>query len=378
MTDGYDLVVIGAGPAGASCARRAGELGLSVLVLEAATFPRSKPCAGGLTSRAIELAGAGVKAHLRESPRTLKIKFGRATVIWEGSGPVLHTATRSELDAFLSERAVEAGAEIEFGGRVDAISEEGDHVSVLVGGTPRRGTFVLRADGARSALGGGHERRRDRRFGAVYVRAFPPAEGDLGEHVGTVMFDPTATPRGYGWIFPKHDHLNVGVFAQRALDRGSGDALRSFIRANGLGRWRTEGPFAAPIPGRVGTPTELAPGRVMVAGDAAGLVDPITGEGISYALASGRIAAEAAADALREGRDAGSAYVRRVRGEVIPLLQETRSLGALVYLLGPRGLRGASQVPFLLGAAVRLRGARRVKRRGDKLRVERARGGSDQ
>ena len=231
MSGGFDLVVIGAGPAGASCARRAGELGLSVVLLEAGTFPRPKPCAGGLTSRAVALAGSGVDAVVRESPGKLRLRLGAATVEWEGVEPVMSTTIRSDLDVFLARSAADAGAVVEFGRRVEAVGEDGDWVTVSTGDATYRGRFVVGADGARSVVADAIGSRRRPDFGAIYVRAFPRDDGNLGAHRGTVTFDPTATSRGYGWIFPKGDHLNVGVFAQRPLHRSSAAALESFLSA---------------------------------------------------------------------------------------------------------------------------------------------------
>ena len=369
MPDGFDVVIVGAGPAGASCAKRACELGLSVVVLERASFPRSKPCAAGLTSRAVDLVGDRAAGSLHDTVSTLRLRFGAATLVWESATPVLRTTTRSELDSVMAEAAVASGALIEFGARVDGVTEECGCVAVASGGRTFRGRFVVGADGARSAVADRLWGGLPDLYGATYVRAFPPAAGDLGPHKGVATLDPTATVRGYGWVFPKNDHLNVGVFAQRPLAGALGEDLAAFVESNGLDDWRTEGPFAAPIP-RAVRRGGFARGRALLAGDAAGLVNPVTGEGIPHAVTSGRIAAEEIARALEGGGSPCARYAKRILEEVIPAVNATRRAGGIIYALGPRGLRRASRVPLLVRAAARLHPSARAGRPEGSLSVE--------
>lgn len=377
MREGFDLLIVGAGPAGASCAKRAGELGLSTLVLEASAFPRPKPCAAGLTPRALELAGEAVEACLHEPVRTLRLRLGPATVVWEGARPILYTTTRLEFDSALADAAAAAGAAVEFGARVDDVREERGAVAVSAGDRMFGGKFVVVADGARSRFAALVRRREPRSFGAVYVRAFPPADDALEPYRGIVTFDPTATRRGYGWVFPKRDHLNVGVFAQRPPTGALASDLRSFLASTAPGGWRTEGPFAGRIPGSL-RPRGPARGRILLVGDAAGLADAITGEGIAHALASGRIAAEAVAEALRAGGDASIVYATRVHAEVAPHLNTARRLGGVIYSLGPPGLRRLSGVKVVRWVAETFHSAGRSGSEGGTLRVEQTPGADNQ
>jgi len=116
----FDLVVVGAGPAGASCARRAAELGLSVAVLEKDVFPRAKPCAAGLPAAGLARVGAIALPALHREFRTVEIVLGdRTTLVWTGAEVCIATTTREELDAALADAARSAGARIEFGTRVE-------------------------------------------------------------------------------------------------------------------------------------------------------------------------------------------------------------------------------------------------------------------
>ena len=347
MSESFDVIVVGAGPAGSSCARRASELGFSVTVLEKSPFPRSKPCGGGLTERSLRLLnGEQAGLELRRFD-TVEIAFDRhLSLLVRGRETLMATTTRAELDALLSRAAEAAGAAVEVGRAVTGLEREGEGVRVGVEGDSMTARYVVVADGARGAgrrmlglspltMGGG-----------IYVRVFPDADGLPELTGGRVLFDPTAAKRGYGWVFPKGDHLNIGVFSQCELSARLSRDLDTFVALRGFGAWRSEGPFAFPIP--VGRPVDaLGTDRVLFAGDAAGLVNPVTGEGISSAVLSGRLAAEAVSESLDTGRAASVLYARRVQEEVVPMTDGSRKKGDFVYSLGPGFLNLAARTPVL-------------------------------
>ncbi len=182
--------------------------------------------------------------------------------------------------------------------------------------------------------------------GSIYFRVFPDGDGLPELPGGRVLFDPTAARRGYGWVFPKRDHLNIGVFSQCELCTRLKRDLDAFVALQGFGAWRSEGPFASPIP--VGRPADaLGTERVLFAGDAAGLVNPVTGEGISSAILSGRLAAEAVSESLGTGLAASASYARRIEAEVVPMTDGSGKKGAFVYGLGPGFLRLVARTPGL-------------------------------
>ena len=347
MSESFDLIVVGAGPAGSSCARRAAELGLSVAVLEKSTFPRFKPCGAGLTERALRLLNGEQASVEHRRFDTAEIAFDRhLSLLVRGPETLMATTTRAELDALLARKAEAAGAEVEFGRAVTGLAHEGEGVRVRVGSDSMTARHVVVADGARGPgrrmlgltplpMGGG-----------IYVRVFPGTGGLPELAGGRVLFDPTAAKRGYGWVFPKGDHLNVGVFSQCELSTRLKRDLDAFVAHRGFGAWRSEGPFAFPIP--VGRPADaLGTDRMLFAGDAAGLVNPVTGEGISSAILSGRLAAEAVSESLGTGRAASASYARRITAEVVPMTDGSRKKGGFVYGLGPGFLRLVARTPVL-------------------------------
>jgi len=347
VTRTFDLIVVGGGPAGCACAERAAGTGLSTLVIEKSSFPRSKPCAAGLTFRSLALLGGRSEPLAHRRLFRAGIVFGDGLALTVESPDVLvATTTRRQLDAGLADDAATAGARFEFASAVESIELERNAVRVRAGGREWRAAYAVVADGAR---GGGRRALGLRPLtlgGGLYVRAYPGSRSRLEPFSDRVWFDPTAAARGYGWIFPKSDHLNVGIFSQRPLSVRYSQALERFLRLYGLERWRLEGPTAFPIPVRRPRDAD-GTGLALFAGDAAGLADPITGEGIAWALASGRTAAEEVARALGDGSDALSSYSERVTREIVPGLDAITRKGNFVYSLGPDFLGLAARMPLV-------------------------------
>jgi geranylgeranyl reductase family protein len=385
MEPTYDLIIAGAGPAGASCARRAAELGLSVLAFEKVPFPRPKPCAAGLTSKALRWFGDELAPVIHDEVSVVRLVVSSGVeVVWDGGGVVVATTSRRELDQLLADRAAEVGARIEFGVRVESVETTETGASMLAGGHTHRARHLVAADGPEGVVRRACGMPRVRLTGAIYIHAFPDETGELERYRGELVFDFTEHRRGYGWVFPKRDHLNVGVYG-KGLGGGSlRRSLRSLLESLGLSEWRTEGPFAFPIPCSTGK-EHLSHGRVLFAGDAAGLADPITGEGISHAIASGRIAAESIAESLgidavtesggsasgsAAGLDAAGVYRRRIMREVVPEVNGMRPLGNLLYALGPRVIGTVARAPLLREMLVRRRMWQEFESKGGRLRVE--------
>ncbi len=345
MSGQFDLIVVGAGPAGSSCAERAAKLGLRVVVFEKEVFPRSKPCAGGLTSRVLRLLDSSIDGIIHHNIRTSEFLVGpRVTVTWTGRDTTIATTTRKELDQYLAERAISAGARVEFGVAVDSAIDLGAHVEVTAGSRSLSAPYLVAADGVRGCLKGMVGIPSLRLSGAAYARVFPNTFSDLEPFLDRAIIDAGVRRGGYGWIFPKRDHLNVGVCGGAALGPDYIRDVDRFIEQRGLGSWRVEGHFARPTPAAVGS-ASLAKRRVLVVGDAAGLADPITGEGISHSIASGRLAAESIRQALNGGDDASTIYRGRAVAEILPVISHSIRLGRFLHALGPGPLSAGLRIP---------------------------------
>jgi geranylgeranyl reductase family protein len=295
----FDTVVVGAGPAGALTAFHLSRARARVLLVDKARFPRDKPCGGGLTYRALRQLPFSVEPVVEDvvSRVECRLRYGRTFA--RGERPLVVMTQRRRLDAFLVERAVEAGAEFRDGTRAQVVTD----TLVRVGDEEVETGAVIGADGANGpaarALGLAGE--------IVHGVAI---EGNIGydrvprrRYAGKMVLELAVVPGGYGWVFPKGDHVNFGVGGWGYEGPRIRDHLRRLCTEHGVDVDELTDVRGHRLPLRR-PESVLARGRAALVGDAAGLVDPVSGDGIYEAFFSARLAAAATIDLL-EGR-AGS------------------------------------------------------------------------
>jgi geranylgeranyl reductase family protein len=297
--DVWDVAVIGAGPAGATAARVAAAAGRRVILVERFELPRYKVCGGGLIGRSLAAVPSGVRLPVRARATALTFALhGRLERTRRAPGPVIDLVHRAEFDAVLVDAAVAAGAVVRDGAVVTGLAEEDDLVRVSVRGSGAvRARAVVGADGTAGRCAGYVGVRYDQvDLGLELEIPTPPDQRAAWE--GRVLIDWGRIPGSYGWVFPKGDQLSVGVIAAK----GTGEQARGYLD-DFLSRLRLSDVEPTMSSGHLTRcRTDDAPlyhGRVLVAGDAAGLLDPWSREGISFALRSGEMAGRAAALASR-------------------------------------------------------------------------------
>ncbi|MGW5672468.1 geranylgeranyl reductase family protein [Micromonospora sp. NPDC003776] len=308
----WDLVVVGGGPAGLSAAHAAASSGVRTLVVERATHPRYKTCGGGLIGVSLaEVADRiDVPAHDRVDRVTIT-RDGRREFTRRHSGPILAMVRREEFDDRLRAAAVAAGAEVREGVAVRAVEQDPDEVRLrLADGEVIRARAVIGADGS-SGITARHVGVTFRQvdLGLEVELPVPPAEQERWR--GRLLLDWGPVPGSYAWVFPKGDRLTVGVIATRGEGERTRAYLRDFVARLGLSGVTPEHDSGHLTRCRAAD-SPLRRDRVLVAGDAAGLLEPWSREGISYALRSGRLAGEAVA----AGDLAG--YAREVHRLLVP------------------------------------------------------------
>lgn len=327
----YDVAIVGGGPAGATAALDLARAGARVVVLERERLPRYKTCGGGLVARALDELPRGTLACAERKlcavemglmDRGLRFRVQREQ-------PVVAMAMRSELDRFLLEAAAGAGAEIRDECEYRGQSAGSNGLDIETGKGQLKAGFLIGADGALSPVA----RSSGWKSSPQCIPALE-AELEVGpdetERFGSVArFDFGLPAAGYGWIFPKREHLSVGILCMRRGSIRLKQQLSEYLSRVGLGAPKPEElhGFVIPVRPRSGG---LARGRVLLVGDAAGLADPLTGEGISYAVHSGRLAARAWSGGSGDPERVGRAYQHSL-GRTLRELRVGRFLARLIY-----------------------------------------------
>jgi len=327
----YDVVIVGGGPSGGMALYRLAKCGLKVALLERYILPRKKPCAGGLVKRAIDSLPFSIEDVYERHCNTVDVQYDKGKIIRvNASYPIIITIKRDEFDLRIVSEAQRQGAHIYEGHRVEDIRILRDHVKIQTDKEIFSCRFLIGADGALSLT--------RRKAGLHENRAFFPAlvcHIEIRDRIKRLyedraVFDFYSAPYGYGWIFPKKDHLSVGlgVFRMRAV--GLKDKLEQFIGRRGLlnGRCRWMKGAVLPI---LSTRAEVIKNRVLFVGDAAGLVDPVVGEGISLALRSGLIAADAIVKGEMEEEAVGYTYRRDFQQKILSQLKGGLAVSKLIY-----------------------------------------------
>jgi geranylgeranyl reductase family protein len=350
----FDVVVVGAGPAGSIAAYDCARMGLKTLMLEKYALPRDKPCGGAVMYRGIHILKGRIPKHLVEQ-KIYGLRF-----VLPNNGPAEFisdkmlgiTVFRDRFDEFLARRAADAGVELQEESRVIHASVKDDYASVkLSDGREYKSKFLIGADGVNSVV--------SRSLGLRPVRNDPTKVGlgmESDFYVGeegvmeackgnpTVLeIAPIPESIGYGWIFPKREHLSIGV---------AGSAVHMHPLRPAFDRFRRMIEIKCKIKlnptkrrtyffGGDGLNSTNIKHRTILAGDAAGFVDPMMGEGIAYAMKSGAFAAEVIAQANELGR-----YDEEALSDYDALCQ--REFAASFAMAAWAGLRGQSFAEFML------------------------------
>ncbi len=270
----HDVAVVGAGPAGSTAAYRLARAGARVLLLDKAHFPRDKPCGGGVTMRAARLLPFSIDPVVEDVIDRVECRLDYGPHFSRHAhAPLAYMTQRKRLDHFLLERAEEAGVEVRQGVTVDARDLDAE--------------FVIGADGCNGTSAKQLGLAGDVVHGVALEANFPRDE----RFARTMTLEIASVPGGYGWIFPKGDHVNVGVGGWGSEGPRLRAHLRRMCEEYGIDPERATETRGYRLPMRLGGP--LVRGNAAVIGDAAGLVDPFSGDGMYEAFLSAKLVAEA-------------------------------------------------------------------------------------
>ncbi len=325
----YHALIVGAGPAGTTAARYIAQQGLAALVIEQQRIPRVKPCGGALTHRALDLLPKGAESQFQEHPHQWTFQgTGQPPVTLSRDQAYCHIVERQYFDQSLSEAAERAGATVHDGESVQKIGTQDQGVEIVTTEARYHADYLIGADGAYGPTARLMHIPRPRHGAALETEVVPPHSiweryaGRVEVHIGPYSW-------GYAWVIPRNGILNIGVGSFRSNTFPLKQAFYQFVEQI-LGH-RNVTALAHPLPYRLSF-ARPSQGRVLLAGDAAGLMDAFSAEGIYSALRSGAMAGNAVVKAVTKNVPLND-YDHQIYQEFWPSLKSAIKMGLLFYPL---------------------------------------------
>ncbi len=295
----YDVVIIGAGPSGSTTAYHCAKLGLDTVFIDKSQFPRYKECGGALSERAMSYLDFPVNDELIERDvYGARVRFGDNVIETLRPTRIAALVTRSKFDYFLVQQAIKAGAKFLENEKVIDLQILREYVDITTSTADLRAKLVIGADGSQGITS--HYIRdtiKRNEYAIGVVTEIPANNRDIDKYIfNSIEIHFGIVNLGYGWVFPHEGYFNVGIAGIANKLSNPKKILTNFVRERGFnGQYRFH-THKIPIGG---VPTKNVADRIILVGDAAGFVDSFYGEGIAYAILSGKIAANVCHDALQ-------------------------------------------------------------------------------
>ena len=311
-----DVFIVGAGPAGAYLAYLLAKQNVDVVVADKASFPRTKVCGGGLSRKTTALLDFDIEPVIQRHIRGAWLTYqNRDTIEAELDPPSGCSVLRSEFDNFILQQAISRGARFLPRCSFESAERDKDGIRIQTSAGEMSARYLVGADGVFSAVRKAFFPRDLVSYAPAIEVLIPVGEQTMADFDDRMVFDFGGMPRGYGWIFPKKDHLNVGVYSMFPR-RSIRDDLKRFMSRYETLRAHDDVKIlghSIPTQNREGI---YAADRVLLLGDAAGFAESFYGEGIYFALKSAVLAAESFA--RTRGRHVEREYSARIQSDLAP------------------------------------------------------------
>jgi geranylgeranyl reductase family protein len=322
----HDVIVVGAGPAGATLAYELAKRGIGVLLLEKEKLPRYKCCAGGVTSKAAKLLDFDISEVAEDVIYEVSFTFNLGSpYLGQHSQPLVYTVMRDVFDYFLVKRAQQLGAVLIDGQKVTQIQVSADWVEISTADNIFRSRLVVGADGAYSVVARELGMGRSIEYVAGIGSELVVPEAELAKWKSRAQMDLGCIPGGYAWVFPKRNHLSIGVGCSASKARNLNHHHQKFLNSLSIGSYTIARSSSHLIPtctkGRL-----VWQDKALLLGDAAGLADPLTGEGIYNAIQSAELAAPVIENSLVRGKVGLQDYQQVVERKIMSELRIARTL----------------------------------------------------
>ena len=329
----YDVALIGSGPAGASAAFQLAQQGLKCVIIEKEKLPRYKTCGGGFVFRGRKNMPFDISEVVEREFDSVDIYFDSKKLFFKThrEEPIVSMIMRDAFDHLIVQKAQESGVDLLQGEALTDI-QLGEIAQLKTSNQLIQSRFVIAADGALSPtakLAGWPETRM---MCPALEYELEVSDEDFERLSASARFDIDAVPMGYGWCFPKKNHLSVGVgnFMKKRKQPNLKKYYLDYLKAINIQEIKHSSAHGFIIPT---SPRKdgFVKQNVFLIGDAAGFADPLTAEGISNSIYSGKLAAEAIATSEMDLETAANNYNQLLNRQLLPELSTGAQLAQLFY-----------------------------------------------
>ncbi|PWH81299.1 NAD(P)/FAD-dependent oxidoreductase [Brumimicrobium oceani] len=328
----FEVAIIGSGPAGASTAYFLSKAGISNVIIEKETLPRYKTCGGGFVFRGRNNLPIDISEVVEKEFHTIDIYLGEKLHFkTHREEPTISMVMRDNFDALITKKAKALGSVLLENNKLNALSFKDDLITLETSQESISANFVIAADGVLSPtakMAGWTEDTR--KLVPALEYEVEVSEEDFKRLSTEARFDIDAIPFGYAWSFPKKGHLSLGVMTTKRSKINLKKHYEEYKKQLGIENVISETQHGFQIP--VAPRTDgFVKNNVFLIGDAAGFADPITAEGISNAIHSGKLAAEAIIESKGNSAEAKGRYEEKLEADLLPELQTAVWLAKWFY-----------------------------------------------
>jgi len=312
----YDVVIVGGGPAGGLLGYYLACRNLKVLIIEKKGLPRYKACGGGLTRRAFKAIPFDISDAVEDYTYTAKMLFmDRPLFSKTLDRPIIAMVMRDRFDQFIIEKAVSKGAVFQENTSFKTVSGNAGDLTLSTSNGTFKTRILVGADGVSSRVSKSLGLRVKSNFmTAIEAEIRPENSADIERFKGSVHYDFGIIPKGYGWVFPKKTHLSIGVGTFSPKLKNWRKYLDSYLDIKNLSAFTPLKPLQGHlIPLRPKRNNIVSCPKGLLVGDASGFADPLTGEGLFYAIQGAKIASESIIQGFESGFEHITGYTKSIK-----------------------------------------------------------------